>query len=1033
MKEGFNLSKWAIDRQGLIVFLMLLGAIAGALSFWNLGRSEDPDFTVKTMLVSAAWPGATIDQQTDQVTDRLERTLQEVPFFDSLRSLTTAGQSVIYVVLEDSAPPDEVGEAWYQVRKKVADIRHTLPAGVVGPFFNDEFGDTFGIIYGFTSDDFSEREIRDWAYEARNRLLQIENIGKVEFLGTQDETIYIEFSTQRLASLGLSTSTIISTIQAQNAVLPAGLMTTNADRTVLEVSGDLKDENDIRDLNVPTSSGFVRLGDIASVTRGTVDPPQPMFRIKGKPAIGIAMSMASGGDILELGRNIDTVMARFQHDLPIGIELVQVASQPQVVTNAIRGFTVSLMQAIVIVLGCSLVALGLRAGLVVAVSIPLVMAMTFLMMELTGIALQRVSLGALIIALTLMIDDAMVAVESMLSKLEEGMERVQAASFAYTSTAFPMLAGTLVTIAGFIPVGFARSVSGEYARSLFLVIAYALIISWLIAALVMPIIGLAALKSGGSGGQKQEGALIGRFRSILHTCLRMRVVVVAASIGLFIAALLGWGIVKRQFFPPSDRPELMLQLVLPQNSSIHATEATAKEVEAILAPDEDVVDWSFYVGSDAIRFYLPMDIQPPAPFRAQAVVIARSVEARDGLQERLQQELDEKFPNVVARLSPLEMGPPVGWPVQYRVSGPDPSSVRGLAWKVADVLDDNPGVIAPNLDWSEPIRKIVIEVDQDRARLVGLNSAAITQTLFATTTGMPITQVRDSIYLVNVVARATQEERANIDTLRSLQIPIGPNRTVPLASIASIEYQTTQPLIWRRDRVTTITVQADMFEGVLAASVVDEAEPQIEALRRANPGYSIEIGGSVEGAETGMASVTEMLPVMAIIMIIILMFQLQSFQRLLLVFSVVPLGLIGVVAIMLITNTPIGFIAVLGMIALIGMIIRNSVVLIDQIDKMIEEKGKSWQSVIDATANRMRPIFLTAGSTILGMLPIVRDPFWMPLAFTVIGGLIVAAALTLIFLPALYVLWFRIPPKAEPARVDAEPEASEPQPVAAGG
>lgn len=1029
MSGGFNLSEWAIKRQGLIVFLMLLGAIAGALSFWNLGRSEDPDFTVKTMLVSAAWPGATIEQQSDQVTDRLERTLQQVPFFYSLRSLTTAGQSVIYVVLEDSTPPAEVAEVWYQVRKKVGDIRHTLPPGVAGPFFNDEFGDTFGIIYGLTSEDFSDRELRDWAYEARNRLLQVENLGKVEMLGTQDETIFIEFSTQRLASIGLSSATIISTIQAQNAVLPAGTVTTDADRTVLEVSGDLKDENDIRNLNIPTSSGFVRLGDIASVVRGTVDPPQPMFRIKGKPALGIAVSMASGGDILALGRNIDTVMTRFQNDLPIGIEMVQVASQPAVVSNAIRGFTISLLQAILIVLGCSLVALGLRAGLVVAVSIPLVMAMTFLMMEMTGIALQRVSLGALIIALTLMIDDAMVAVEIMLAKLEEGMERVQAASFAYTSTAFPMLAGTLVTIAGFIPVGFAQSVSGEYARSLFLVIAYALIISWLIAVLLMPIIGLAVLKSGTATDRKPESALIGTFRRLLHTCVRMRLVVIAATVGLFVVSLLASGLMNREFFPPSDRPELMLQLVLPQNASIHATEAAARQVEEILAGDEDVVDWSFYVGSDAIRFYLPMDIQPPAPFRAQAVIIASSVEGRDALQARLQTELDEKFPNVVARLSPLEMGPPVGWPVQYRVGGPDVSGVRDLAWKVADVLGNVRGVINPNLDWNEPIRKIVIEVDQDRARLVGLNSSAIAQSLFATTSGLPITQVRDAIYLVNVVARSAPEERANIETLRSLQIPIGPNRTVPLASIATIEYRTTQPLIWRHDRVATITVQADMTEGVLAASVVEEAEPRIEQLRRDNPNFSIEIGGAVEGAETGMASVTEMLPVMAIIMVIILMFQLQSVNRLLLVFSVVPLGLIGVVAIMLITNTPVGFIAVLGMIALIGMIIRNSVVLIDQIDKRIEEKGKTWQSVVDATANRVRPILLTAGSTILGMLPIVRDPFWKPLAFTVIGGLIVAAVLTLIFLPALYVVWFRVPPEAKAEPVPADER--EPAPASA--
>lgn len=1021
MNGGFNLSEWAIKRQGLIIFLMLLGAIAGAISYVNLGRSEDPDFTVKTMLVHAVWPGATIEQTTDQVTDRLERALQAVPRLDTLRSLTSAGQSVIYVSLEDSTPPDEVADLWYQVRKTIGDMQTTLPQGVRGPFFNDEFGDTFGIIYAFTSADFSDREVRDWAYEARNRLLRLDNIGKVEFLGTQDETIYIEFSTQRLASLGLSAATVISTIQAQNAVLPAGTMTTEADRTVLEVSGDLRDENDIRNLNIPTASGFVRLGDIASVVRGTVDPPQPMFRVKGKPAIGLAISMESGGDILELGRNIDTVMSRFEHDLPIGINMVHVASQPEVVTNAIRGFTVSLTQAVIIVLGVSFIALGFRAGLAVAVSIPLVLCMTFLLMEITGIALQRVSLGALIIALTLMIDDAMVAVEMMMAKLEEGYDRVKAASFAYTSTAFPMLAGTLVTIAGFIPVGFARSVSGEYARSLFLVITFALILSWLIAVLLTPIVGLAVLKSGTNTGEKTESALVRGFKKLLYACVRLRFAVVLGTAALFVVALMASPLMKRQFFPPSDRPELMLQLVLPQSASTQATAAEVERVEKILELDEDVVDWSFYVGSDAIRFYLPMDIQAPAPFRAQAVVIAKSVKARDALQARLQQELDEKFPNIVARVSPLEMGPPVGWPVQYRISGPDVAGVRDLAWKVADVVGDVNGVIAPNLDWNEPIRKVVIDVDQDRARLVGLNSAAIAQTLFATASGLPITQVRDSIYLVNVVARAAAEERTNIETLRSLQIPIGPNQTVPLSSIATIEYQTTQPIIWRRDRETTITVQADVKEGVMAESVVSAAEPKIDQLRKDNPNFKIEVGGSVEGAETGMASVLEMIPLMAIIMVVILMFQLQSVQRLLLVISVVPLGLIGVVLIMLVTNTPVGFIAVLGMIALIGMITRNSVVLIDQIDKRIEAQGKSWQSVIDVTAERVRPVFLTAGSTILGMLPIIRDPFWAPLAFTVIGGLVVAAALTLIFLPALYIIWFRIPAERDPAEAKAYP------------
>ncbi|MBW9116947.1 efflux RND transporter permease subunit [Rhizobium cauense] len=1019
MNDGFNLSGWAIQRQSLIIFLVVLSAIAGILAYINLGRDEDPEFTFKTMIVSAGWPGGTIEQTTDQITDRLERTLEEVPHLDSLRSLTTAGQSIVYVTLDDSTPPDQVGESWYQARKKVGDMVSTLPAGVRGPFFNDDFGDTFGIIYGFTSDGFSDREVRDWAYEARTRLLKVDNIGKVQLIGTQDETIYIEFSTERLASLGLSAATVIGTIQAQNAVLPAGLITSAQDRTILQVSGSLSDETTLRQLNIPSASGFVRLGDIASIVRGTVDPPQPRFRIKGKPAIGIAISMASGGDILQLGQNIEATMRGLEDDLPIGINLTHVASQPAVVKTAIRGFTTSLAQAVVIVLGVSFIALGVRAGIAVAVSIPLVLALTFLFMDITGIALQRVSLGALIIALTLMIDDTMVTVETMMAKLEQGYERIQAASHAYTSTAFPMLAGTLVTIAGFIPVGFASSSSGEYARSLFLVIGFALIVSWLVAVLLTPIVGLAVLKSGTASGPKPDGAVLRGFKNFLYACMKMRLLVVLATAGLFVLALIGSQAMKRQFFPPSDRPELILQLTLPQSASQEATAVEVSKAEEVLAADEDVADWSFYVGSDPVRFYLSMDLQAPAPSRAQAVVIAKSVGAREALQARLQKALDEKLPDIIVRVSPLEMGPPVGWPVQYRVSGPDIPGVRNVAWQVADAISKIPGVVQPNLDWNEPVRKIVINVDQDRARLVGLNSSVIAQTLFATASGIPITQVRDSIYLVNVVARAAADERVDISTIRALQIPVGPNNTVPLSSIASIDYQTTQPVIWRRDGSTTITVQADTAEGVLAAGVVEAAATKIDELRKANPNYPIVVGGSVEGAEEGLASVVEMLPVMAVIILIVLMFQLQSVQRLLLVISVVPLGLIGVVLIMLITNTPVGFIAVLGMIALIGMITRNSVVLIDQIDLAIEEKGRTWQSVIDTTAQRLRPVFLTAGSTVLGMLPIIRDPFWSPLAFTVIGGLVVAAALTLIFLPVLYVLWFRIPADAKPDKVPA--------------
>jgi multidrug efflux pump subunit AcrB len=1028
MNEGFNLSQWAIKQQSLVIFLMFLAAVAGVIGFVNLGRDEDPEFTVKTMVVSAAWPGGTIEQTVDQITDRLERTLEEVPHLDNLQSQTIAGRSVIYVTLDDKTRPADVLEAWYQTRKKVGDIATTFPAGTRGPFFNDDFGETFGIIYGFTADGFSGRELRDWANEARDRLLKLDHIGKVQLIGTQDETIYIEFSTERLASLGLSASTIITTIQAQNAVLPAGEMTTDKDRTILHVSGGLNNEDELRNINIPTSAGFVRLGDIASIVRSTVDPPQPRFHVRGKPAIGLAVSMASGGDILQLGRNIDRVMTRFEHDLPIGINLSRVASQPTVVQNAIRGFTTSLAQAVIIVLGVSFLALGVRAGLAVAVSIPLVMALTFLFMDITGIALQRVSLGALIIALTLMIDDTMVTVEIMTAKIEEGMERVKAAAFAYTATAFPMLAGTLVTIAGFIPVGFAQSSTGEYARSLFLVVGFSLIVSWLVAVILTPIVGLAVLKPATNGGEQTEGGLIRSFKQVLNACMHMRVLVILVTIALFVAALLGSPLMRRQFFPSSDRPELLLSLVLPQNASQEATSAEVDRVEKILAADEGVADWSFYVGSDPIRFYLSMDIKPPGPYRAQAVVISKSVAEREVLQQRLQKALNEQFPDITARVSPLEMGPAVGWPVQYRVSGSDIAGVRNLAWKVADVLHGIPGAVHPNLDWNEPIRMVVIDVDQDRARLVGLNSSVIAQTLFATASGLPITQVLDSIYLVDVVARATAAERVDLSTLRSLQIPVGPNHTVPLSSIATVKYQTTQPVIWRHDRSTTITVQADAAEGVLATNIVAAVAPKIAELARANPNYRIEVGGSAEGAENGLAAIVAMLPVMAVVMLVILMFQLRSVQRLLLVLSVVPLGLIGVVLIMVITRVPVGFIAVLGMIALIGMITRNSVVLIDQIDKRMEEE-RSWNGVIDVTAQRLRPIFLTAGSTILGMLPIIRDPFWSPLAFTVIGGLVVAAALTLIFLPALYVLWFRIPPGAQKTEAQASAAVSQANPA----
>lgn len=1008
---GPNLSAWALAHRSFVSFIMVLAAVAGALSYMRLGRSEDPDFTIKTMVVQANWPGGTIQQTLDQITDRLEKKLQETPSLDNLRSVTTPGQAIIYVTLKDTTAAAAVPEIWYQVRKKVSDIRTTLPSGVVGPFFDDEFGATFGIIYGFVADPgFSGRELRDKVEEARDRLLRLPDIGKVQLIGAQDEKIYVEFSTRRAASLGLDPNAVIATIQNQNAVMPPGEVTGERDRTILEVSGAFRNEDDIRDLNIATSSGFVRLGDIATVRRGPADPPQPVFRVGGRQAIGLAVSMASGGDVLVLGQRIAATMAAVQNDLPLGMEVTQVANQPAVVQTAVSGFTRALVEAVVIVLGVSFVTLGLRAGLVVFVSIPLVLALTFLAMEFKGIALQRVSLGALIIALGLLVDDAMITVEMMVSKLEQGMDRLKAAAFAYTSTAFPMLTGTLVTVAGFVPVGYARSSAGEYANSMFWVIGFALLISWIVAVLLSPIIGVLVLPRTLARAEAGESRLTRLFRHVLERSLHARVLVVVVVAALFALSLFGATRLPQQFFPSSDRPELLVDLQMPQLSSLKATAAMVGKVETLISDDKDVASWSFYAGEGAIRFYLPMDIQAPADYRAQAVVVAKDLAARTRIQNRLQETLDRDFPDLTARVAPLELGPPVGWPIQYRVSGDDIPALRTLAWKVSDALAAVPGVRDIHLDWNVPVRTIRIAVDQDRARLVGLNSSQLSQVLLAVTTGVTITQLRDATYLVDVIGRAVPDERGDIDTLRALQIPVGDGRTVPLLSVATIDYTTSQPVVWRRDRQPTITVQADISGRLTAADAVEQASPAIAALRAANPGSGIVVGGAVEESSKGLGSVIAVVPVMIVVMLIVLMVDLQSAQRLLIVLSVAPLGLIGVVGAMLIADKPIGFIAVLGVIALIGMITRNSVILVDQIEQRRAEGEDQWQALIDATVSRARPILLTAAAAILGMIPIAREVFWAPLAFSVIGGLSIATVLTLIFLPCLYALWFRIHP-----------------------
>ena len=1005
---GPNLSEWSIKRPQLVMFFMLVAVIAGTLVFLRLGRNEDPAFTFRTMVVQAAWPGATIEETLLQVTERLERTLQETPNLDRLRSYTVAGQTTIFVELKGATPAAVVPDMWYEVRKRVGDMRHTLPQGVIGPGFNDDFGDTFGIIFGFTADGFGQRELRDQVEAVRSRLLRVPDVTKIEILGAQDEVIFVEFSLERLAGLGLNYPALIAALQAQNAVRPAGVVQTGLERLSLRVSGAFQNEADLAGVSFLAGDRLVRLTDIAEIRRGFTDPPQPMFRVNGRPAIGLAIAMREGGDILALGDNLRREMRKIESDLPIGIEASLVADQAETVDSAIGDFTESLWQAILIIMAVSFVALGVRAGAVVALSIPLTLAIVFPLMLLAGIDLQRISLGALIIALTLLVDDAMTTIDAMIRRLSVGDRKDQAATFAYRTLAAPMLTGTLVTIAGFLPIGFAASSAGEYTFSIFAVVGIALVVSWLVAVIFAPLLGMVILKApkGANAGEAPApGRILRGYAGFLRFAIRFRWVTIAAAVAAFVIALFALRFVPQQFFPSSDRPELVVDVTLPQNASIHAAETVMERLDLAFAKDPDIAHWSSYVGRGAIRFYLPLNVQLPNPFFAQAVVVAKDLEARKRLQPRIEAMLAEQFPAAVSRVAPLELGPPVGWPVQYRVLGPEIEGIRSIAQELAQVVATSSGLRSPSFDWIEPSRQLRIEVDQDQARQLGLSSAAIAATLNSVITGSVITQIRDDIYLVNVLARATASERLSLDTLQTMQVPIPGGRSVALGQFATISYGQEYPLVWRRDRVLALTVQADVRPGVLPESVVTELAPRIAALQAKLPaGYSIEVGGIAEESEKSRASVMAVVPVMIVVMLTVLMFQLQSFARLGLVVAILPLGLIGVVASLLMFGRPLGFVAILGILALLGMIAKNAVILIVQIEEDRASGLPLRDAVVASATSRLRPMMLTALSTVLGLIPIAPTVFWGPMAFAIMGGLLVATLLTLIVLPALYVI-----------------------------
>ncbi|MBY2915795.1 efflux RND transporter permease subunit [Rhizobium leguminosarum] len=1009
--KSFNLSDWALEHRSLVWYFMIVFILAGAFSYVKLGREEDPNFTIKTMVITAQWPGASAEEVTRQVTDRIEKKLQELESLDYTKSETVAGQTTVFVELLPTTKAKDVAPTWLRIRNMIADIKGDFPTGVVGPFFNDRFGDVFGNIYAFTSDGLTQRQLRDLVENARSEVLTVPNVGKVDVVGAQDEAIYLEFSTRQIAALGIDQQSVIQTLQAQNAVTQSGFVDAGPERIALRVSGQFTSEDSLRSINLRINDRFFPLTDVATIKRGYVDPPSALFRFNGEPAIGLAIGMKQGANLLEFGEGLDAQMKRVVADLPIGVDVHRVSDQPAVVDEAVSGFTRALFEAIAIVLIISFISLGLRAGMVVAISIPLVLAITFVVMEYSGISLQRISLGALIIALGLLVDDAMIAVEMMVARLEAGDDIRRAATHVYTSTAFPMLTGTLVTVAGFIPIGLNDSAAGEFTFTLFVVIAVSLIVSWVVAVLFTPLLGVTILPKTMKSHYEKKGRFASIFSWLLGLAMRWRWVTIILTVGVFGLSVGGMGLVQQQFFPNSDRPELIIDWNLPHNSSIAETNRQMARFEKeMLADNKDIDHWTTYVGQGAPRFILSFDVQTPNVSFGQTIIVTKGLDVRDKVRAELQGYLTKTFPGTDAFVKLLDIGPPVGKPVQYRISGPDIQKVRDLSQQFAGVMGSHPLLTNMVLDWNEPSRVVKVDVLQDKARQLGVSSEDIATALNGIVEGSTATQVRDDIYLVNVIGRARASERDSIQTLQNLQLSTSNGKVVPLSAVANFRYELEQPTIWRRDRQPTITVKAAVVGPTQPATIVDQLRPKVEEFQKGLPvGYKVEVGGAVESSAEAQGPIAAVAPLMLFAMATILMIQLQSFSRLFLVFAVAPTALIGVVAALLLSNAPMGFVAILGVLALIGILIRNSVILVVQIEHLRSEGMAPWQAVVEATEHRMRPIMLTAAAATLALIPISREIFWGPMAYAMMGGIVVGTALTLLFLPALYVAWFRIP------------------------
>jgi multidrug efflux pump len=1007
-----NLSEWALRHPQMIAFLLMMLGLGGVLAYGKLGQKEDPEFTVKTMVVQASWPGSSAQQMAEQVTDKLEKKLQEVAEIDYISSYAKPGVTQIKVNLREATPPATVPQVWYQVRKKLGDIQYTLPQGVRGPFFNDEFGDTFGNLYAITGDGFGAEDLRDFADAARNAFLRVADVNKVELAGVQDPKIHVEASNAKLASLGIDPALIASTLAAANTVEAAGTVLTATEQLRLTVSGEFDSVDSIRNMGIRAGERMFRLGDIAEVRRGLVDPATSKMRFNGQEAVGLAVSMRKGGDVIRLGEQLTATVKRIQASLPVGVQIHAVSDQPRVVAESVHEFKKSLLEAVAIVLVVSFFSLGLRTGLVVALSIPLVLALTFLVMYVMGIELQRISLGALIIALGLLVDDAIIAVEMMALKLEQGWDKFRAATYAYTATAFPMLTGTLITAAGFLPVGFAKSGAGEYVFSLFQVVGISLILSWVVAVLFTPYIGFKLLREHhGAAHAADEDAIYRRgfylrFRRLVELCLAHRRWVIGVTALLFAGSIALFGLVPKQFFPASDRPELMVDLWLPQAATFEASQREVEALEEQLRNDPDVVAVTSYVGNGSPRFYLPLDVQSPNLNLGELMVMTKGGEARERVLAKILQLFDAGFPLVRGRVNRLENGPPVGYPLQFRVFGQDPQQVRAIAEQVGAILRAEPHVRRVNQDWGERLKRVRVDVDQDKARALGISSRQIKSALQGSLSGISITQYREGDKDIDVVARLIAPERTDLNNLKDAKIYLREGRFVPVSQVARLSLDSEDSVLWRRNRVPTLTVRADVA-GAEAPDVTLALKPKLDELARSLPlGYGIDVGGAFESSGKSQASIFAVMPLMLAAVLLLLMLQLQDIKKMALVLLTAPLGMIGVSLTLAAFRIPFGFVAMLGVIALAGMIIRNSVILVVQIDHDVQAGVPLWNAIVESAVRRMRPIVLTALAAILAMVPLTHSVFWGPMAWSIMGGLFVATLLTLLFLPALYASWY---------------------------